>query len=207
MASLTEGSCVDALKALRERNDALAAKVEADDSRIDQLEMEIDEGVIAYMATRGPVATDCRFALAASKISSNLERIGDETTTIVRRARLLNQEPPMEPLDGFSQMGEMALEMLRDSMTVFIENKPALALEIIARDSAVDELDRRLTQELTELMKQSETHISRCLHLIRVVKCLERIADHASNIAEDVYYLYLGRDIRHGQEPLQSPQE
>ena len=144
------------------------------------------------------MATDCRFARAASKISSNLERVGDETTTLVRRVRLLNQEPPLQPLEGFPEMGQMALAMLHDSISVFIENKPELAMEIIARDAAVDELDRRLTQELTELMKQSDTHISRCLHLMRIVKCVERIADHASNIAEDVYYLYRGRDIRHG---------
>jgi len=199
MSSLTERNCIDALKALNERDGSLADKVELDDNRIDQLEMEIDEEVIAYMATRGPVATDCRFALAASKISSNLERIGDEATTIARRSRLLNQEPPLEQPAELSTMSGIALAMLHDSISAFIENKPELALEIIARDEAVDDINRRLTRELTAQMKESDVRINRCINLMRVVKCIERIADHAANIAEDVYYLHRGRDIRHGR--------
>jgi phosphate transport system protein len=199
MSSLAERNCADALKALHGRDDGLAEGVETGDSRIDQLEMEIDEEVITYMATRGPVATDCRFALAASKISSNLERIGDEATTIARRALLLNQEPPLEFPSELSAMSEIALKMLRDSIGAFIENTPGLALEIIARDRAVDRINRQLTRELTEQMKENDSLINRCLNLMRVVKSIERIADHAANIAEDVYYLHLGRDIRHGR--------
>jgi len=199
MSSLAERNCADALRAFHGRDGSLAASVEEGDSQIDRLEMEIDEEVIAYMATRGPVATDCRFALAASKISSNLERIGDEATTIARRSLLLNQEPPLQLPAELSGMADAALKMLRDSMGAFIENKPDQALEIITRDKAVDLINRQITCELTTRMKESESLINRCLNLMRVVKSIERIADHAANIAEDVYYLYRGRDIRHGR--------
>ena len=199
MSSLTEGSYADAITALQERDNRLAEKVEENDSRIDQLEMQIDEEVIAYMATRGPVATDCRFALVASKISSNLERIGDEATTIARRARLLNEEPPIQHPVNFSVIADIALKMLHESIGVFVENQPDRALEIIKRDDTVDAINREIIQELTSKMKTDETHINRCIHFMRVVKSIERIADHAANIAEDVYYLQRGRDVRHGR--------
>jgi phosphate transport system protein len=198
MSSLTGRNFMLAIQALKERDDKLAGRVEEEDDRLDQLEIEIDEQVIGYMATRGPVATDCRFALAASKISSNLERIGDEATTIARRSRLLNQEPPLGPGFDLAGMVEITSKMLNDSITAFIEKNPELALEIVARDNAVDDRHRRLVRDLTVYMKENEGGINRCISLIRIVKCIERIADHAANIAEDVYYLYRGRDIRHG---------
>ena len=199
MSSLTEHNCSDAIQALQERNDRLAKHVEENDTQLDQLEIQIDEEVITYMATRGPVATDCRFALVASKISSNLERIGDEATTIARRALLLNEEPPIQPPVDLSKIANIAMQMLRDSIGVFVENQPELALEIIERDDAVDSINREIIRELTSLMKANESHISRCIHLMRAVKSIERIADHAANIAEDVYYLQRGRDVRHGR--------
>lgn len=198
MSSLTGRNFMLAIQALNERDGKMADRVEEEDDRLDQLEIEIDEQVIGYMATRGPVATDCRFALAASKISSNLERIGDEATTIARRSRLLNQEPPLGPGFDLSQIVALTSAMLNDSITAFIEKNPELALEIVARDGAVDDLHRQLVRNLTGYMKENEGSINRCISMIRIVKCIERIADHAANIAEDVYYLYRGRDIRHG---------
>ena len=100
-------------------------------------------------------------------------------------------------------MAELALNMLRDSINAFIDSKPELALEIIARDEEVDDINRQLTRDLTAQMKENETLIGRCINLMRVVKCIERIADHAANIAEDVYYLHRGRDIRHGGAELE----
>ena len=197
MSSLTERIIHMAMKALVERDDKMADAVEAEDSEIDQLEITVDEMVITYMATHAPVATDCRFMLAASKISSNLERIGDQATTVARRARDLNTEPQLKPYIDIPMMAEIALEMLRDSITAYIENKPDLAIDIIARDKSVDDINRQLARELTTYMIENPKTITRCIHLLIVAKCIERIADHASNIAEDVYYLYRGEDIRH----------
>lgn len=199
MSSLAERSISLALQALVERDDKLAETVEAEDSQLDELEIEIDELVITYMATHAPVATDCRFMLAASKISSNLERIGDQATNISRRARQLNKEPLLKPLIDIPMMAGIAQGMLRDSITAFIENKPQSALEIIGRDKSVDALNHQLARELTTYMGENSANISRCLNLMLVARCLERAADHAANIAEDVYYLYRGRDIRHGR--------
>lgn len=201
MSSLAERSLTLAIKALVDRDDALAEAVEAEDSQIDQLEIEIDELVVTYMATHAPVATDCRFMLAASKISSNLERIGDQATTIARRARKLNAEPLLKPLIDIPLMAEIAQEMLRDGITAFIEVQPERAPGIIARDSEVDSINHQLARELTTYMSEDPRSITRAIHLMTVAKCIERVADHAANIAEDVYYLYRGQDIRHGRVP------
>ncbi|MEA3189370.1 MAG: phosphate transport system protein [Chthoniobacter sp.] len=197
MSSLADRNLTLAMKALVDRDDELANTVESEDSQIDQLEIAVDEMVITYMATHAPVATDCRFMLAASKISSNLERIGDQATTIARRTRDLNKEPLLKPLIDIPLMAETGREMLRDSITAFVETQPDLAPDIIARDRTVDDINRQLIRELTTFMTENPKTISRCLNLIVVAKALERVADHAANIAEDVFYLYRGRDIRH----------
>jgi phosphate transport system protein len=200
MHSLVAHVVADAMRALVERDDTLADKVEDTDSQIDELEIAIDEQVIAYMATRGPVATDCRFMLCASKISSNLERIADESTTIVRRTKQLNREPLLKALIDIPLMGDIAQEMLRDGMAAYLDGNTETAIEIIARDRSVDAIYRQLVRELTACMSDDPKTITRCLHLMTIAKSIERIADHASNIAEDVHYLYSGRDIRHTHE-------
>lgn len=197
MSSLTDRNLVLAMKALVDRDDKLADSVEAEDSEVDQLEIVVDEMVIAYMATHAPVATDCRFMLAASKISSNLERIGDQATTIARRTRDLNKEPLLKPLIDIPLMAETGREMLRDSITAFVESTPEIAPQIIARDRTVDDINRQLIRELTSYMTEDPKTITRCLNLIVIAKALERVADHAANIAEDIFYLYRGQDIRH----------
>jgi phosphate transport system protein len=197
MSSLTDRNVALAMQALVERSNELADSVEIEDSEIDQLEVTIDDMVITYMATHAPVATDCRLMLTASKISSNLERIGDEATTIARRARDLNTEPLLKPLIDIPLMAEKAQGMLRDGITAFVEAKPELAKDIVARDKFVDDINRQLARELTTYMMERPQTITRCLNLMVVAKSLERIADHAKNIAEEVYYLYLARNIRH----------
>lgn len=199
MSSLANRNLSLAMRALVERDDNLAETVESEDSQIDEMEIAIDESVITYMATHGPVARDCRFMLCASKISSNLERIGDQATTIARRARELNREPLLKPLIDIPLMHEIAQEMLQDSITAFVNQRPDLAQEIIARDKTVDDINKQLARELTTYMVEEPRTITRSLNLVVVAKSLERVADHAANIAEDVYFLYRGRDIRHGR--------
>ena len=201
MASLANRNLALAIRALVERDEKIAAAVEAEDSQLDELEVAIDELVINHMATHAPVATDCRFMLVASKISSNLERIADQATAIVRRSRELNKEPLLKPLIDIPRMAQIAEGMLRDGITALIDRKPELAQEIIKRDKEVDQINKQLARELTSFMLEDPSTITRALNLTIVARCLERVADHCKNIAEEVYYLYQAVDIRHERTP------
>ena len=201
MASLTNRNFALAMRALVERDEKLAASVEAEDSQLDELEVTIDELVINHMATHAPVATDCRFMLVASKISSNLERIADQATAIARRSIELNKEPLLKPLIDIPRMAQIAESMLRDGITALIERKPELAQEIVKRDKEVDAINKQLARELTCFMLEDPSTITRALNLTIVARCLERVADHCKNIAEEVYYLYQAIDIRHERTP------
>ena len=196
MASHSESAVARGMRALVERDDALALKVQEDDNIIDQFEIEVDD-IALHLLTKAPLATELRFITVAMKISQNLERVGDEACSIARRAHDLGQEPQLKPYIDLPRMATMALEMLRDALTAFVERKPELARTVIPRDKEVDDLNRQLHRELSSYMVERPTTISRCLALMVISKCLERIADHATNIAEEVVYLYEARDIRH----------
>ncbi len=197
MSGLTERNLSLAMRALVDRDDKLADSAEAEDEQVDQLEVQIDEMVITYMATHGPIARDCRLMLTASKISNNLERIADQATKIARRARKLNTEPLLKPLIEIPMMAEIAQEMLRDAITAFVDENHELAVEIIARDHSVDSINKQVQRELTETMIANPQSVTRALNLMTVAQAIERVADHATNIAEEVFYLYQGEDIRH----------
>jgi phosphate transport system protein len=201
MASLTDRNLSLAMRSLVERDEKLSDAVEAEDSQLDELEVSVDELVINHMATHAPVATDCRFMLVASKISSNLERIGDQAVSIARRARELNKEPLLKPLIDIPRMAQIAAGMLRDGITALVDRKPEVAQEIIRRDKEVDAINKQLARELTSFMLEDPSTITRALNLTLVARCLERIADHCKNIAEEVYYLYQAVDIRHERAP------
>jgi phosphate transport system protein len=197
MSGLSERNLAVAMRALIERDDKLCDTVEAEDTQIDQLEIHIDELVITSISTHGAVARDCRLMLAASKIASNLERIADQATTIARRARELNKEPLLKPLIDIPVMADLASEMLRDSITAFVEGNADLAVEIVARDKSVNDLNRQVARELTAEMQGNPKSVTRAINLLTIAKALERVADHATNIAEEVFYLNRGEDIRH----------
>jgi phosphate transport system protein len=201
MASLTDRNLSLAMRSLVERDEKLSDAVEAEDSQLDELEVSVDELVINHMATHAPVATDCRFMLVASKISNNLERIGDQAVSIARRARELNKEPLLKPLIDIPRMAQIAAGMLRDGITALVDRKPEVAQEIIRRDKEVDAINKQLARELTSFMLEDPSTITRALNLTLVARCLERIADHCKNIAEEVYYLYQAVDIRHERAP------
>jgi phosphate transport system protein len=196
MASHAETSVTCAMRALVERDDALARKVEDDDNILDQFEIEIDDTAIHLLA-KAPLATELRLITVAMKISHNLERVGDEAVTIARRAVELNTEPQLKPYVDLPRMATMSLEMLRAALTAFVNRQPDVARAVIPRDSEVDELNRQLHRELSSYMIERPTTITRCLRLMVISKALERIADHATNIAEEVVYLYEAKDIRH----------
>lgn len=197
MGGLSERNLAVAMRALMERDDKLCDTVEAEDTQIDQLEIHVDELVITYISTHGAMAKDCRMLLAASKIASNLERVGDSATTIARRARELNKEPLLKPLIDIPMMADIASEMLRDSITAFVEGDADLAIEIVARDRSVNDLNRQVARDLTAEMQGNPKSVTRAVNLLTIAKTLERVADHATNIAEEGFYLVRGEDIRH----------
>ncbi len=196
MSSHAESSVSRAMRALVEREDALAHQVIEDDTILDQFEIEVDDLSIHLLA-KAPLATDLRLITVAMKISQNLERVGDEAVAIARRALDLNREPQLKPYVDLPRMATMGLGMLRDSLTAFIDRRPELARTIVPRDHEVDDLNRQLYRELSSFMVERPSNITRCLCLMSVSKRLERIADHATNIAEEIVYLYEARDIRH----------
>src|SRR3954464_159748 len=196
MASHAESAVTRAMRALVERDDALARQVQRDDTILDQFEIEIDDMAI-HLLTKAPLATELRLITVAMKISHNLERVGDEAVTIARRAIDLNTEPQLKPYVDLPRMATMSLEMLRDGITAFINREPDKARAVIPRDQDVDNLNRQLHRELSSYMVERPTTITRCLHLMVISKSIERIADHATNVAEEVVYLYEAKDIRH----------
>ena len=196
MAGHAEGAVQRAVKALVDRDEKLARRVKEDDTILDQLEIEIDDLAIHLLA-KAPLATDLRFITIAMKISHDLERVGDEATTISRRAIELNEEPQLKPYVDIPRMAQLGLEMLKEAMESFVQQTPARARAIIPRDKEVDNLNRQLHRELASFMVETPNTITRCLHLMVISKSLERIADHATNIAEEVVYLWEGNDIRH----------
>jgi phosphate transport system protein len=197
LSALAEQSVAKGLKALVQRDVTLARQVDADDATLDQLEMEIDERCIELIALRQPKARDLRLLVMTMRIAAELERIGDQAVNIAHRAEELNKEPPLKPLVDIPRMAEISQGMIRDALTAFVYAKPDLARQIIQRDAQVDQLNRQLHRELTSFVIEDPHTITRALNLIGVSHNLERIADHATNIAEEIVYLYEGRDIRH----------
>ena len=205
MASHAEAALTGAVKALVERDDDLARKVINDDSVLDQLEIEIDELSISLLALQGPMASDLRLITIAMKISHDLERVGDEATTIARRTIELGQEPQLKAYVDIPHMTKLTLEMLNDALDAFVNRNPGKARAVIPRDKEVDAIHKQLQRELISFMIERPTTITRCLNLMVISKSIERIADHATNIAEEVVYLYEGRDIRHTGKTAPAP--
>ena len=196
MASRAETSVNEAVQSLMQRNHDLAVKVREDDNIIDQFEIEIDEMAIQLL-TRAPLATNLRLVTVAMKISQNLERIGDEATKIAKRSRDLAQEPPVKIQLDLPNMAGMALKMVKDALDAFVQKDSAAARLIIPRDKEVDALNKQMQHALTQHMMEHPDAIARCLNWIVAAKSLERIADHAKNIAEEVVFLCEATDIRH----------
>lgn len=197
MAGHAEASVRKSIEAVIMRDDALAEEVKQQDDVIDRFELDMDEMAIRILA-RAPVAGDLRLIIVAMKVSSNLERVGDEATKIAKRAKELNLEPPLQDPPDVNAMANLAVTMLRDALDSFVQHDAGLARAVIPKDKAVDELNRRMHRRLAERMMEEPSTIQRCLHLMVIVKSLERIADHAENIAEEVVFLCEALDIRHG---------
>ena len=189
-----------AIRSLVDGDLALADKVIASDDEIDRLEVKIDDQAISYMTLRGPVASELRVVIVGMKASHDLERVGDEATSIARRARKLAIEPKLELYTDIPRMANVALEMLRDALDCFILEDEQKALAVCRRDPEVDNMNRMVYRRLTSFMIERPDTIARSLELMFISKSIERIADHATNIAEEMIYLAKGKDVRHTDE-------
>jgi phosphate transport system protein len=196
MASHAETAVNQAVQALVQRDHDLALRVKENDRVIDQFEVEIDDMVIQIL-TKAPLATNLRLVTVAMKISQNLERVGDEATKVAKRARDLSREAPVKINLDLPRMAGMALDMLKASLDAFVNRDSAAARAIIPRDKEVDVLNKQLHEILAQHMVANPETIGRCLNWMVATKSLERIADHAKNIAEEVVYLQEAQDIRH----------
>jgi phosphate transport system protein len=203
MGSLVEDAVKNSITALVERDNALAQKVIDNDRQVNTLDVEIDEESIRLIALRQPMATDLRFITMAMKITTDMERMGDLAVNIAERALELNEEPVLKPYIDIPKMREISQGMIRDALNAFVKKDKKLAMEVILRDDEVDDLKHDVLQELAFFMAQDPTTVSRAMKISFVATYLERIADHATNIAEMVIYFVDGRMIRHMMPPAE----
>jgi len=197
MSSLTERSLDRAITGLLQRDDEACAIAIADDEEIDQLEKQVDHDGIDLLLRFQPVASDLRRVVSAMKLSSNLERMADQATNIARRARKLNQHPPLPEVELMKPLYEQAMSMFKDSVDAFVREDVDLGRAIVPRDEKLDELNRLASRKLIDRMAQDPGQLRGYLNLIFVGRCLERVGDHATNIAEDAVYAAAAEDIRH----------
>ena len=197
MAGLAEAAIGLAVKALVSRDAEMARQVIASDDGINALEVEIDERCLRTMALYQPEAKDLRFLAMTLKINNDLERMGDQAVNIAERTLELLHEPLLKPLIDIPRMAELAQRMVKDSLDAFVQQDVQRARGVCRQDDEVDRLDDQIFRELLTYMMQDPRSIARAVHLILVSRHLERIADHATNIAEDVIYLAEGKTIKH----------
>lgn len=197
MAALAETAVSKSVESVTNRDSDRAREVIIDDITLNRMELAIEEQAFKLLALRQPVATDLRLTVAAMRIATELERIGDQAVNIAERALELNSRPPLElPID-IKLMADMALGMVRTSIDAFVNQDPKLALQVCQRDVEVDILDDEYIQKLLDSMIQESRWVTRLHHFIIVVRNLERIADLATNIAEDIVFIVEGRVIKH----------
>jgi phosphate transport system protein len=196
MASHAESAVKQAVDAIANRDYDLALRVKDGDTVIDRFEVDVDELSIRLLA-KAPLAGDLRLIAVAMKISQNLERVGDEASKIAKRARDLSQEAPLKLAVAIPQMADQALAMLRTALDAFVNQDPRTARALIPQDKDVDALNKSIHRQLANQMIEDPETITRCLNLMVVAKSLERVADHAKNVAEEVVYLCEAEDIRH----------
>lgn len=197
MGGLVEVMIADAIRALVERDTPLAERVIAQDHLVNGHEVAIDEKCLELLARRQPAARDLRFITLALKIVTDLERIGDQCANLAKRTREINTEPPLKPYIDIPRMAQRASLMVTESLDAFVRRDDELAVKVCQDDQLVDDLNQQIQRELYTFMLEDPSTISRAMKLTYISKSLERIADHATNIAEMVIFMVKGKDIRH----------
>ena len=203
MSALVEAAVQRSVAAVAQKDRSAADQVFRDEARINQLEMEIDEFAINLLATQQPLAADLRLVVAALKINTDLERMGDLSVSIAERAISLLSEPMIKPMVDIRHMSSLVESMVRKSLDAFVANDADMARSVLASDDAVDSLRTASYHELVSFMEKDPQNIPQALDLIGITRSLERIADHSTNIAEDVLFLVKGIDVRHHAEARQ----
>jgi phosphate transport system protein len=197
MGGMVEGMVAKATQSLLDRNNQLSTDVIEGDNEVDRLEIEIDELCHLILGTKQPTAVDLRFLVAVMKINGDLERIGDSAVNIAQSVLQLNDQPPLKPYIDLPRLSLLVQDMVRRSLDAFVRRDARLATGVCESDDEVDGLYKQLFRELLTYMIEDPKTVSRALHLLLISRNMERIADHATNIAEDVIYYVEGRDIRH----------
>ncbi len=197
MAAIAESMIDRAIRELVDRDEGVAQPVFQYEEEINRLQILIDEEAMMLLATQQPVANDLRFIFAASKINSDLERIGDLVINITENVHVLLEQPPLKPLIDIPRMAELARKMVRESLDALVKEDVLLAQAVISGDDQLDGLKEQIIRELITYMIADPRAIERALALILIARHLERIGDHATNIAQDVIYMIQGRDVRH----------
>jgi phosphate transport system protein len=197
MGGLVEDQIRRVMRALLERDDALAQEVIDRDQQVNAYDVEVDETCVSLLALHQPTAGDLRFITTAMKIVTDLERIGDQAVNIAQRVLELNREPQLKPYIDLPRMAEKAQHMVKESLDAFVARDTALARKVCAEDADVDALKEQLFRELLTFMMEDPKTIPRAIRLILISRFMERVADHATNIAEMVIYLVDAKMVRH----------
>jgi phosphate transport system protein len=197
MGGLVEDQIRRVMQALVERDDATAREVIERDRQVNAYDVEVDEHCVSLLALHQPAAGDLRFITTAMKIVTDLERIGDQAVNIAQRALELNREPQLKPYIDLPRMAERAQRMVKESLDAFVARDTALARQVCGEDAEVDALKEQIFRELLTFMMEDPRTIPRAIRVILISRFLERVADHATNIAEMVVYLVEGKMVRH----------
>jgi len=200
MSALVESAIYRSVQGVVDKNQELAEQVIKNEARVNQLEIEIDDMAISLLALQAPLAADLRLVTAAIKINNDLERMGDLSVSIAQSALALMKEPMIRPLIDIPHIAGLAQGMVRKALDAFVNRDTELARSVLASDDAVDNMRTASYHELISFMEKNPQQISQALYLLSTVRNLERIADHATNIAEDVLFLVKGVDVRHHNE-------
>ena len=203
MGGLVEERVHRAVHALVHRAEEEAQRIIATDKEINDLQIDLDNRCLRLLATQTPLAVDLRLITSAMKINADLERVGDQAVNIAESVLVLIPQPPLKPLIDIPRMATIAEKMIRDALDAFVERDAGLARDVLRRDDEVDELKDQVFRELLTYMMADPGTIQRALSLILISRNLERIADHATNIAEDVIFLVEAKDVRHHHEERQ----
>ena len=185
------------IKALVDRNEGYAKEVFNIEQRVNHLEVEIEEEILRLFAIRQPAAKDLRLLTAMLKINNDLERVADQAVNVAETAQFLLKEPLLKPLIDIPHMAMLAQRMIKNSLAAFVNHDPVLAQEVCQDDDEVDRLKDQLFRELLTFMMENPRSITRAVDLILISRNLERIADHATNISEDVIFIEEGKNIKH----------
>jgi len=197
MAAFAEDLISKSIQALKENNMILAEEIINMGGKIDEMEIKIDNLAIKILALQHPEAQDLRTVTMIMKINNDLERIGDHAENIAEKVLFLADKPPVKPLIDIPRMGEMAIAMLKDGLDAFVNKNDLLAVEVCKRDDEVDSMEAQIVRELLTYMISDPTTIDRGMVLILIARSLERVADLATNIAEDAYYIAKGVVLKH----------